>query len=84
VNISIKRITKDRGVQIEWADGTTQFFSNLAEVKQWSKDVDEIETLRKLAVAWWLIRDKTAASAATIERKVVTLDLASDVPFEVR
>lgn len=70
-----KIIVQPNKVEITWADGTTQYWSSLDELKAMFAELVSVEQVKMFFLAWWLRKSPTGSNTALLLNKTLTFDL---------
>ena len=82
---TIKSITKKDGkVEVAWADGFTQYFSSVEDLRERFQEITSRDNLRTLLLAWLVARDVNLTNVSTAANKTLTFDLTLANPFKVQ
>lgn len=86
--IQVRRVASTGRVYLRFSDDLILEFATSQEAREWARDIDlddpsVRDLLRKFLVRWWMVRDPTSATPATVEGKTITFDLSSATPLTV-
>lgn len=81
LSITCTRISQDAQgrIHVVFSDGVEIEFPNRTTALEWGRSVDTAGaemTLRQLLMSWWLKRDPTGATPATVIGKTITANLS--------
>ena len=86
MQVTVSKVVKQPSGQIEinWADGVTQYYGSLDDIKQQITDGFTIDQVRLMEVGWWLARQPNGDNANVVTGKTLTWDLSLANPFKIQ